>query len=62
MELALQLGEALLLRQVLHAYLSDLRYEIPHTDDRAMREGLKVDEEKLKSLIARLDQMSPIRR
>jgi hypothetical protein len=56
MELLLESGETDLLKRVLNSYLSELRGEIGKTDDYDFRQGLKQDEEQIKSLLARLDR------
>jgi hypothetical protein len=62
MQLDLQPNEVLLLTQVLQERLSDLRMEISNTEQYEMREALKREEATIKSLIVRLEQMSPARR
>ncbi len=54
MELPLQQEDASVLRRVLEASLSDLRAEVGKTENYEMRQGLKHDEETLKTIIARL--------
>jgi len=44
-----------MLRQILGAYLSDLRMEIADTDSKDFRDELKKRETFLKDLLARLD-------
>ena len=54
-QLMLDGNEAEVLKRVLSQALSDLRMEISDTENYDMRQGLKRDEETLKSIIARLD-------
>ncbi len=55
MELRLAPDEKELLQRVLSSFLSNLRSEISNTDSYDFRQGLKQDEERIKSLLARLD-------
>ncbi|MHB1162895.1 MAG: hypothetical protein ACYC3V_21555 [Chloroflexota bacterium] len=57
MELVLQPEEAQLLREVLSAYLSDLRMEISNTDRQEWREQMKEREAAIKEIIVRLEQL-----
>lgn len=54
MELKLEHYEAVLLKQVLERFLGNLRMEIGKTENYAMRQDLKADENVVKSIIARL--------
>ena len=54
MELRLESDEPDLLKRVLTSYLSDLREEIGKTEKYELRQSLKGDEERIKSLIERL--------
>lgn len=56
MQLTLKPHEAALLRRILLYYLTELRGEIPETDDYDFRQNLKNDEVVLKELIARLQE------
>ncbi|MBI5342638.1 MAG: hypothetical protein HZB63_04895 [Deltaproteobacteria bacterium] len=55
MELALTNMEVLVLKAALHADISELIHEIAKTDNREMREGLKVNEELLESILEKLN-------
>lgn len=55
MELTLQDGEAALLERLLTQTLGDLRMEISNTESYDMRQGLKRDEDAIKSMIRRLN-------
>jgi hypothetical protein len=59
MHLELRDEEAALLKTVLEQFVSDLRMEIADTENYDFRQGLKADEETLKSLIARLEPTKP---
>jgi len=50
--------EALVLKEILASYLSDLRMEIADTDSMDFREGLKEREKFLKRLLHELDIVS----
>jgi len=56
MQLTLEPHEAALLRNVLMAYLADLKAEISNTENYDMREEMKRDEETIKDLIGRLER------
>lgn len=56
MQLTLEPREAALLRNVLMAYLADLKAEISNTENYDMREEMKRDEETIKDLIGRLER------
>ncbi len=56
MHLTLEPHEATLLRNVLMAYLADLKAEISNTENYDMREEMKRDEETIKELIGRLER------
>lgn len=59
MQLDLQTkDETDVLRRVLESYLSDLRMEIGKTENYAMRQALKQDEETIKVLLERLARMA----
>ncbi|MBF6598983.1 MAG: hypothetical protein IVW36_00555 [Dehalococcoidia bacterium] len=60
MDLTLEDSEANLLLRVLTQDLSALKMEISNTEDYGMREGLKRDEEVLKSVIRRLNPTAPL--
>ena len=62
MQFDLQPQEVLLLIQILGEHLSDLRMEISNTERHEVREVLKREEGSIKSLLARLEEMSPARR
>lgn len=47
-------AEQVLLVDVLSDRLKALREEVSHTDNRAFRKGLELDEDKLKELIGRI--------
>jgi hypothetical protein len=55
MRLEMNIEETDLLRRVLDSYVSNLRTEIHHTDNREYREALKHEDEVLRSLLQRLD-------
>jgi hypothetical protein len=55
MELQLTGPETKLMKEILHADLSNLLLEISRTDNRAMREGLKNREMLLKGILDRLE-------
>ncbi|MBI5577294.1 MAG: hypothetical protein HY896_13160 [Deltaproteobacteria bacterium] len=55
MELSLTNMELMALKAALHADISDLIREIARTDHRDMREGLKVNEELLESILEKLN-------
>jgi len=55
MELRLTESETTLLKETLNADLSDLLMEIARTDNRAMREGLKNRETRLRGILGRLE-------
>ncbi len=61
MKLELQQHEVLLLMQILREYISNLRMEISNTEQYEMRESLKQEEGKIKSILARLEDISPVR-
>ncbi len=61
MRLTLQPNEVLLLTQILRERLSDLRMEISNTEQYEMREALKQEEERIKSILSRLEEISPVR-
>ncbi len=61
-QLDLQPQEVLLLQQVLNEYLANLRMEISNTEQYEMRESLKREEASLKSLLVRLEELSPVHR
>lgn len=50
-------NEAQLLSKILTQWLGELRTEIRHTDGYQMREELRQQEEIVKALIARLEQL-----
>ncbi len=54
MELTLNSQEAELLHGLLERALADLRQEIQHTDRKAFKAGLKVEEERLRAILDRL--------
>jgi hypothetical protein len=54
MELHLEGAETQLLAQVVSRHISDLRAEIVKTENYAMRQDLKHDEDVLKGILARL--------
>jgi hypothetical protein len=53
MQLELNQGEAELVQRVLTNYLGDLRMEIRDTDSYDFRQGLKEDEQSLRSILER---------
>jgi cob(I)alamin adenosyltransferase len=57
MELTLDAEDVALLSRILSNYLSDLRMEIAQTDQYEWRQALKQDEERIKALLARLEQL-----
>ena len=57
MELVLTADERQLLMQILRNRLPDLREEVYKTENYEWRQDLKQDEEVLKGLIAKLDQL-----
>jgi hypothetical protein len=56
MELHLAAVERALLTDLLRRHLGDLRAEISHTDAYDFKQDLKVREELIRSLLARLEQ------
>ena len=58
MEVALTERESSVLQQALHSYLSELRDEISHTDDREFRAGLKQERETLERIFQKLEEAS----
>lgn len=54
MELRLEPDEADLLSRVLTSYLSDLREEVGKTEKFELRQSLKADEDRIRSIIDRL--------
>lgn len=54
MELTLNPHEAELLHGLLERALADLRREIQHTDRKAFKAGLKLEEERLCAILERL--------
>ena len=56
MQLELDAADVALLEQILSGRLGDLRMEISNTDDFDFRKGLKEDEERIKSLLERLQR------
>jgi len=56
MNLELSRPEFDLLRQVLERHISNLRMEIAGTDKYEWRKDMQADEERLKDVLARLDQ------
>ncbi len=61
MKLELQQHEVLLLMQILREYISNLRMEISNTEQYEMRESLKQEEGRIKGILARLEDISPVR-
>lgn len=55
--LELTTAQASLLKEILHADLSDLRMEISDTDLKTFRDKLKEKEEAIKQLIERLESV-----
>jgi len=58
MELALNQNEASSLKRILTYYLSELRMEVGGTESYDMRESLKADEEFIKRLLGKLDDIA----
>jgi hypothetical protein len=58
-QVTLRPEEAVMLREVLESYISDLRMEISNTDSMDFRQGLKSREEFLKRLLQQLAGPSP---
>lgn len=56
MQFTLELNEAAILKEVLDAYLSDLRAEIGKTEDYDTRQVLHQRESVLRKIIAQIDQ------
>ncbi len=54
MDVELTEEESSVLQQALHSYLSELRDEISHTDDREFRAGLKEERETLEGIFEKL--------
>ena len=54
-ELKLDKEDAEILRQVLEAYVSELRFEIASTDSFDYRSGLHKQEDRIKLMLATLD-------
>jgi hypothetical protein len=59
MELTLQPEDAALLKRILHSFLSDLRMEIVDTERWDLRQALHQDEDRIKALLDRLEQLVP---
>jgi hypothetical protein len=60
MQLALDPEEAALLVQVLERHLSDMREEIGKTENYDWRKGLQADEQKIKAMLARLQETASL--
>lgn len=60
--LELTADEALLLKEILQSYLSDLRMEIAGTDLQSFRDKLSSNEELTKRIIDHLGKMDPAMR
>ena len=58
MELTLTPQEAELLHGLLERALVDLRLEIQHTDRKAFKAGLKLEEEHLRAILERLPSVA----
>ena len=58
MELALNQNEASSLKRILTYYLSELRMEVAGTESYDMRDSLKADEEFIKRLLGKLDEVA----
>jgi|GraSoiStandDraft_29_1057270.scaffolds.fasta_scaffold1224636_1 hypothetical protein len=58
MELALNQNEASSLKRILTYYLSELRMEVTGTESYDMRESLKADEEFIKKLLGKLEDIA----
>ena len=58
MELALNQNEAASLKRILSYYLSELRMEVGGTESYDMRESLKADEEFIKKLLGKLEEVA----
>lgn len=56
MQLELDLQEQQTLAEVLRSYLSELKTEIGHTDRKAYRDQLRVQDELLRQLLSRVDR------
>lgn len=54
-QLEISTEEMALLRRILDSYVTDLRSEIHHTDNRDFRQTLKHEDEVLRCLIQRMD-------
>jgi hypothetical protein len=59
MALELSREEFQLMQQVLERHISNLRAEIAGTENYQWRKDMQADEEKLKSILARLSQAKP---
>lgn len=55
MQLELDLQEQQTLAEVLRSYLAELKTEINHTDSKAYRDQLKVQDQTLKHILGRVD-------
>ena len=60
--LELTSDEALLLKEILHSHLGDLRMEIAGTDLQSFRDKLRNNEEAIKRIIDHLGKMDPAAR
>lgn len=58
MEVALTEAESSVLQQALQSYLTGLRDEISHTDDRTFRDGLKEERDTLEGIFRKLEDAS----
>lgn len=56
MQLELDLQEQQTLVEVLRSYLSELKTEIGHTDRKAYRDQLKVQDQLLRHILSRVDR------
>lgn len=56
MQLELDMQEQQTLAEVLRSYLSELKTEISHTDRKAYRDQLKVQDQLLRNVLSRVDR------
>ena len=60
MDLQLTTDETTLLARILASYLSDLRMEVADTDNAVMVRALKAEEDVIRALLTRVDQLGVV--
>ncbi len=62
MKLELQPKEAVILKEILTHFLSDLRFDIADTEAYELRQAMKGEEDTIRSIITRLDEVAATQR